>query len=78
MGFKDLFHMSVTDHEFLLSQVSDLISPNERISGNKPILADERLVLTLRHHATGESFQSLQLPSSNVLGRSILHDEGML
>ena len=28
-GFKDMFPMSVTDYEFLLSQISDLISPNE-------------------------------------------------
>ena len=47
MGFKDMFRMSVTDYEFLLSQISDLISPTERISGNRPILADERLTLTL-------------------------------
>ena len=59
MGFKDKFRMSVTDYEFLLSQISGLISPNERISRNRPILVDERLALTLRHLATGESFQSL-------------------
>ena len=59
MGFKDMFRMSVTDYEFLLSQFSDLIPPNERISGNRPILVDERLALTLRYLATGESFQSL-------------------
>ena len=59
MGFKDKFRMSVTDYEFLLNQTSDLISLNERISGNRPILADERLTLTLRYLATGESFQSL-------------------
>ena len=59
MGFKDLFRMSVTDYEFLLTQISDLIPPNERISGNRPILADERLALTLRCLATGKSLQSL-------------------
>ena len=41
MGFKDVFRMSVTDYEFLLSQISDLISPNERISQDGHILADE-------------------------------------
>ena len=41
MGFKDMFRMSVTDYEFLLSQISDLISPNERITQNGNILADE-------------------------------------
>ena len=60
MGFKDMFRMSVTGYEFLLSQISDLISPNERINGNRPILADEGLALTLRYLATGESFQSLR------------------
>ena len=59
MGFKDKFRMSVTDYEFLLSQISGLISPNERISRNRPVLVDERLALTLRYPATGESFQSL-------------------
>ena len=59
MGFKDKFRMSVTDYEFLLSQISGLISPNERIRRNRPILVDERLALTLRNLATGESFQSL-------------------
>ena len=51
--------MSVTDQEFSLSQISDLISPNKRINGNRPILADERLALTLRYLARGESFQSI-------------------
>ena len=51
--------MSLTDYEFLLSQISDLISPNERISGNRSILVDERLVLTLRYLAIRESFQFL-------------------
>ena len=31
MGFKDIFRMSVTDYGFLLSQISDLLSSNERI-----------------------------------------------
>ena len=41
MGFKDMFHLSVTDYEFLLSQISNVISPNERITTNKHILADK-------------------------------------
>ena len=51
MDFKDKFHKTVADYEFLLSQISDLILPNDRISGNRPILADERLALTLRYLA---------------------------
>ena len=27
MGFKDMFRISVTNYEFILSQISDLISP---------------------------------------------------
>ena len=52
-------HMSVTNYELLLSQISVLISPNERISGNRPILEDKRLAPTSRYLATGKSFQSL-------------------
>ena len=51
MDFKDKFRKSATDYEFLLSQISDLILPNDRISGNRPIPADERLALTLRYLA---------------------------
>ena len=51
MDFNDKFRKSATDYEFLLSQISDLILPNDRISGNRPILADERLALTLRYLA---------------------------
>ena len=46
IGFKVMFHISLTDYEFLLSKTSDLISRNERISGNRSILANERLALT--------------------------------
>ena len=63
MGFKDMFRMSVTNCELLFSQISDLISPNERTSGNKLMLGDERLSLTLRYLATGEFFRSLSYQS---------------
>ena len=43
-----------------VNQISNLIFPNERISRNRPVLADERLTLPLRNLATGESFQSLK------------------
>ena len=59
MGFRDMLRMSVTDYEFLLSQISDLILSNKIISGNRPILPDKRLALTLRYLSKGESFQSL-------------------
>ena len=59
MGFKDMFRMSVSDYEFLSSQISDLIQPNERISGNRSVPSDEGLTLTLRYLATGDSINPL-------------------
>ncbi|XP_066926385.1 uncharacterized protein [Clytia hemisphaerica] len=51
--------MDVRDFQFVLSKISDLISPTERSGGTRPINADERLSLTLRYLATGESLESL-------------------
>ena len=59
MGFEELFRMDVVDFEYVLSQISDLISSQEINGGHSPVLCDERLALTLRYFATGESFQSL-------------------
>ena len=59
MGFKDKFRINVTEYEFLLSQTSDLISPNERISRSRSILADERLALTLRYFLQVNLFSPL-------------------
>ena len=59
MGFKDKFCISVTEYELLLSQISDLISPNERISRSRSILADERLALTLRYFLQVNLFSPL-------------------
>jgi len=58
-GFREMFRMDVGDFEFILSRISDLISPKARLGGTRPIECDERLALTLRYLATGESFQSL-------------------
>ena len=55
-------------YEFLLSEISDLISANERISGNRPVLTDKILALTLRYLATVESFQSHNYLSCIVKG----------
>ena len=58
-GFREMFRMDVTDFEFILAQISDLISPQERVGGTNPIECDDRLALILRYLVTGESFQSL-------------------
>ena len=58
-GFREMFRMDVTDFEFILGQISDLLSPQERLVETNPIECDERLALTLRYLATGESFQYL-------------------
>ena len=58
-GFLEMFRMDVGDFEFILSKISDLISPKGRMGGTRLIESDERLALTFRYLATGESFQSL-------------------
>ena len=58
-GFREMFRMDVTDFENILAKISDLISPKERLGGTNPVQAKERLALTLRFLATGETFQSL-------------------
>ena len=58
-GFREMFRMDISDFEAILSQIGEKISPKERLGGTEPIQSDERLALTLRFLATGESFQSL-------------------
>lgn len=58
-GFREMFRMDIVDFELILTKISDLISPKERLGGTKPVNADERLALTLRFLATGEAFKSL-------------------
>ena len=61
LGFREMFRMDVEDFEFMLGKISHLISPRQmsNFRGHLPIMPDERLALTLRYIATGESFQSL-------------------
>ena len=54
-GFGEMFRMDVTDFEFILAQISDLISPQERLDETNPIECDERLALALLY----DSMQSL-------------------
>ena len=58
-GFREMFRMDVIDFEYVLGKISDIISPKERLGGTDSIQSDERLALTLRFLATGETFQSL-------------------
>ena len=66
--------MSVEDFETVLKHINDLISPQKIQGGAHPTLSDERLALTLRFLATGESFQSLsfQFGISRVAVSSII------
>ena len=66
-GFREMFRMDVGDFEFILSKISDLISPKERLGGTRPTESDERLALTLRYLATGQSFQSLNIDERNIV-----------
>ena len=59
MGFKEMLRLDVVDFEYVLSQISDLTSPQELNGGHTPVLCDERLSPTLRYFAPGESSQSL-------------------
>ena len=61
LGFREIFRMNVGDFEFILGKISYLISPRQmsNFGGHLPIMPDERLALTLRYIATGESFESL-------------------
>ena len=56
MGFKQMFRMDIVDFEYVLIQISDLISPQEINGGHSPVLCDERFALTLRYFVTGEFF----------------------
>ena len=51
--------MDMTDFEFILTKISNRISPKERLGGTNPVNADQRLTLTLRFLATVEAFGSL-------------------
>ena len=40
-GFREMFRMDIADFEIILSKISDLITPKEKIGGTNPIYADE-------------------------------------
>ena len=47
LGFKSMFRMSLEDFERVLGYIQPVITPKEIIGRTRPILADERLALTL-------------------------------
>ena len=47
LSFKEMFRMSVEDFEAVLSQIHDLIFPQEFQGGPRPISSDERLALAI-------------------------------
>ena len=70
--FKDMFWMSKEDFESVLMHIVDLISPQEIQRGNRPVLSDERLALSLKFLATGESFQSFNVSFQELLFLTLL------
>ena len=56
--FREVFRIDVTDFEFVLVQIFNLISLQERLGGTNTTECDKILALTLRYLATSESFQS--------------------
>ena len=70
--FKDMFWMSKEDFESVLMHIVDLISPQEIQRGNRPVLSDERLALSLTFLATGESFQSFNVSFQELLFLTLL------
>ena len=58
-GFKEMLRMSYEDFKQLLNNIEQHITPHQVNVSNKVITAPERLALTLRFVATGESFKSL-------------------
>ena len=81
IGFREMFRMDVENFEYLLNEVSTLITPGEmsNLGGHRPIMPEERLALTLRFLTTGESFQSLHFQFRIALNeRYFLYRKGML
>ena len=58
-GFKEMMRMDYQTFIDLLLMIEKDITPTELMSGIKVIRAPERLVLTIRYFATGETFRSL-------------------
>ena len=61
VGFRDMFRMTYSDFQNILQYIEKEITPQDAVFGTRCILGPERLALTLRYLATGETFQSLEL-----------------
>lgn len=57
--YREMMRMTYTDFLALLRVIEPYIAPCQIVGGNKVITAVERLTLTIRYLATGESFRSL-------------------
>ena len=68
----------MTNFEFILDQISNLISLQERLAGANPVERDERLALTLRCLAARESFQCLSHRIQNLVEYSIIYCQKLL
>ena len=68
LGFREMFRMDMTDFEFILTKISNRISPKERLGGTNPVNADQRLTLTLRFLSIVEAFGSLSAVSYVIEG----------
>ena len=58
-GYKEIMRMHYEDFKTLLSYIERDITPHQVIGGHKVIAPAERLTLTLRFLAKGESYRSL-------------------
>ena len=59
LGFREMMRMSREQCHEILEKIEPYISKQATVMGGHPISAGERLALTLRFLATGESFRSL-------------------
>ena len=53
--------VDVIHFEYALGEISDIISPKERLEGTDPIQSDEKLALTLHFLSTGSYHPSFLL-----------------
>ena len=58
-SFKEMIRMSKEEYNFILAKIEKDITPKQIVGGNKICTAKEKLSLTLRFLATGETYRSL-------------------